>query len=275
MPAATRGRTQQGRGMKLSRRIPSGGFTLIELLVVISIIALLVAILLPALGKVRNRTITLQCSVNLRGIAQAGNMYAADWRGQMAPGGLNNNSLYSLTSRWTRATSLTRLISDYLPEPIANGNRFAPSIWICPAEEDRTWIDPTTSGWAGTDDRGSFTTWRGTYMQPMRSIQNSGTINGPWHWNWAAAGFTAWPTVPVDNGPYAIAFDYTGNRNVRARDTRHKDAYNVSFYDGSARSVMNEELELLETYMQSATNNNNGSYYASLVFDQKLQHLSW
>jgi prepilin-type N-terminal cleavage/methylation domain-containing protein/prepilin-type processing-associated H-X9-DG protein len=59
-------------------RAAKHGFTIIELLVVISIVALLVAILLPALGKARQTAQSLQCSSNERQISVAVFTYAAD-----------------------------------------------------------------------------------------------------------------------------------------------------------------------------------------------------
>ena len=62
-------------------------FTLIELLVVVAIIALLIAILLPALGRVRGRANTVVCLTNVRATAQALRLYMQAYNAMLLPGG--------------------------------------------------------------------------------------------------------------------------------------------------------------------------------------------
>lgn len=73
-------------------------FTLIELLVVISIIAVLIALLLPALGSARDSAVRAQCASNQRQLAVLVTAYATDNKGLLPRGGrdnLNGNGEYA------------------------------------------------------------------------------------------------------------------------------------------------------------------------------------
>ena len=76
------------------------GFTLIELLVVIAIIALLLAILMPALGKVKEKARLVVCSSNQHQLIIGVNLYSTE----------NDNSLPPNSTKIARANLLSRRI---------------------------------------------------------------------------------------------------------------------------------------------------------------------
>ncbi len=93
-----------------------GGFTLIELLVVIAIIAILAALLLPAVARAKGKAKAVSCVSNLHQIGLAMNLYAEDANGFL-PG----------TSHSSRSNSWIYSLAPYL----ANVDH----IRICPADK--------------------------------------------------------------------------------------------------------------------------------------------
>ncbi len=65
------------------------GFTLIELLVVISIMAILIGLLLPALNGAHNAARTVQCASNIRQLHIANTLYSVNHNGRYVPGSAN------------------------------------------------------------------------------------------------------------------------------------------------------------------------------------------
>ena len=97
-----------------SRRI---GFTLIELLVVISIIALLITILLPALGAARRSATRTQCSSNTRSLTQISITWAIDNK-QAFPDLKNGKGTYGLTAGhvapyWFHTQARDEMLEEY------------------------------------------------------------------------------------------------------------------------------------------------------------------
>ena len=167
------------------------GFTLVELLVVIGIIALLISLLLPALGRARQQAATAKCLSNLRGIGQAINMYAGEFRGHLVPGWIADATGAGKGVE-NYATLLVGL--KYLPAPqgpdgvdwSADSNDQQMSIFNCPegSPEKHETADPWPTGvheTAAPNQVGLFCWRRQSTIPATNRWLGSGVIVDTWY----------------------------------------------------------------------------------------------
>lgn len=139
--------------MQTPRRI-LGAFTLVELLVVISIIAVLIGILLPTLGRARESARRLSCASNLHQLATAYMMYAANNKNWLPATARDNAYLYNDWIFWdfNRNFDNGALIPALGGKPsiryatITQKSTFSPAIFRCPSDDTSFRLKNLTGG---------------------------------------------------------------------------------------------------------------------------------
>ncbi|MHB8523378.1 MAG: prepilin-type N-terminal cleavage/methylation domain-containing protein [Limisphaerales bacterium] len=151
-----------------SARAP--GFTLIELLVVIAIIAILAALLLPALAGAKRRALSVACMNDLRQLQVCYHLYSVDNADVVPP----NNFVYNLTTAapdqvgfstnmtWCPGNTRVDMTTFNVEHGVLFPYNRAPAIYHCPA--DRSTVE-TPQGQA-------------THQFRTRSYSMSQSING-------------------------------------------------------------------------------------------------
>lgn len=118
-------------GMNYARPARRRGFTLIELLVVIAIIAILAAMLLPALAKAKDNAKGIQCVNNMKQLQLCYHMYCMDNNDYLPP---NATPVAAETNSWIQGNAQTDTTTANIQLGVLYQYNKSAGIYICPAD---------------------------------------------------------------------------------------------------------------------------------------------
>lgn len=228
-------------------------FSLIEMLVVIAIIAILAAMLLPALNKAREQARKIACINNLRQQGFAVNAYSGDFDYYPIMNGIYANNDYSW-ALWKR------LIASYAgvkitDEALGKDNpQLGQGVFQCPSWNSGIMYNLSESDYATKRAmRGGYGyNWVGSGWDGVTYGMGYDSGN-PRHMNWIKTNKVVKPTETIaiadsSNGSTTAAqsaalYWMPGYVDLWAGVKRHSNGINIAWADGHASWMSRKELE--------------------------------
>ncbi|MEX0776348.1 MAG: hypothetical protein WD042_11640 [Phycisphaeraceae bacterium] len=234
----------------------AGAFTIVELLVVISIIALLIAVMLPALVNARQAALATVCQTKLRQIHMASCSYGADLR--LIPAGLSFRNefvagpghakswYFSVSREWTTSGSYAadNMKAGYLP--------FDKMLAWCPSKDRQEVENP---GFWTLDITDHLWNQYAVYGVNGLCFNSTPSIGRPFP-QYYSNGFIPLAKWEMFNKPFYMTETSEFSRATTKSDldpprdaignllrpARHQGSLNVSYVDGHVNLMPYEEL---------------------------------
>jgi prepilin-type N-terminal cleavage/methylation domain-containing protein len=234
---------------KLNTQKITLGFTLIELLVVISIIALLISILMPALNKARGQAKASVCMSNMKQWGLIFNYYATDNDGKFMQWAYDvdytgdGTWIASLYPYYKDGGEEMRLCPEAVRTPEEGEKNPARMAWVAVIDGVEHKNSYAINNWCyGTNPDSPDNIWSLTNakQRAWRKMDNKGSNNIPMFlegWRWGGG-----PTSRSDSAPPTNDLRWNTSGFDRFCLDRHSGCVNVCFMDFSVRRVGLKQL---------------------------------